>query len=344
MVHTSTTTLGGTASNVTVGRIGHGLMMMTWRAGFVTPDEQAFAAIKAGIDALPAGAKAFLNSGEFYGPDHSTINLELVSRFFEKYPDYADRAFISVKGGTKYHSFEPDSSPENLKRSVDAIKTALRGKKKLDLFESARVAPNVPIEEAVKTLAGFVKDGLFDHIGLSECSAETLRRAHAVHPIAVVEIEVSPWAYEDETKKVIATAKELGVAIAAYSPLGRGALTGSIKSPNDLDEGDVRRHLTRFQEENLKHNLAIVDDLKAIALKKGLTLPQLCLAWVCSLGSHVIPIPGSSHATRTVENLAAGDIVLSPEEKAEVDNIIASHEIKGDRYYGAPQEVAHLWG
>ncbi|EPT06152.1 hypothetical protein FOMPIDRAFT_1021199 [Fomitopsis schrenkii] len=336
-----TAKLGGTASDVTIAKVGHGLMMMTWRGSGVVPDEQCFEAIKAGVDALPPGVKILLNSGEFYANDLGTGNLELLARFFDKYPSYADKVFLSVKGGAK--GLAPDASPENLRRSIDNINSALRGTKKLDLFESARVDKNVPIEDAIKTLAALIKEGKFDHIGMSECSAATLRQAHAVHPITAVEIEVSPWSYEEETKKVIATAQELGIAVVAYSPLGRGFLTGQIKSINDLPENDIRRRLTRFGEEFIKHNLALVQSLEAIAAKKGCTPGQLSIAWVGALGEHVVPLPGSSKKERTLENLAGGDVELTAADLAEINDVIAKHEVKGDRYFGNP-EAAHLWG
>ncbi|KAI0079966.1 aldo/keto reductase [Panus rudis PR-1116 ss-1] len=343
MVH-NTTTLGGSASTVVVGKVAHGLMTMTARFPAPVPDEEAFAAIKAGIDALPTGAKMFLNSGEFYANDFGPGNLELLSRFFEKYPEYADRTFLSVKGGTLERKLAFDSSPENLRRSVLASKAALRGKKKIDLFQSCRVDRKYPIEEVMQTLKGLLAEGHFDHIGISECSAATLKRAAAVAPIAAVEIEVSPWSYEEETKKVLETANELGIAVAAYSPLGHGFLTGSIKSPDDIPEGDMRRHFTRFKEEYFKANYAIVDALKAIAERKKVTPGQLCIAWVGSLGKKVIPLPGSSNAKRTLENLAGGDIELSDEEQKEIFSIIEKFEVKGDRYTGADPQVLHLWG
>ena len=189
------------------------------------PDEDCFASIKAGIDALPPGAKMFLNSGtlchtfspygyrpsnssshyryagEFYGQGETPANLELVARFFEKYPSYADKAFLSVKGGFKLHSLQPDGSPENLRRSVDYILKKLRGIKSLDLFECARYDSTYPLEDTLKVLQGFIREGKFKYIGLSEVSAATVRRAYNAAPeVAAVEIEVSPWSYTQETK------------------------------------------------------------------------------------------------------------------------------------------------
>ncbi|KAG1754497.1 NADP-dependent oxidoreductase domain-containing protein [Suillus lakei] len=352
----ATTSLGGTASNVTVGKVAHGLMMMTWTPEPV-PDEQCFEAIKAGVDALPPGTKMFLNggrskfptythvltsdTGEFYGHNLATTNLEMIARFFEKYPDYVDKTFLSVKGGLKPGAVPlPDGSPANLRRSVELINEKLRGTKRLDLFQSARIDPNVSLEESIQVLVELKKEGKLDHIGMSECSADSLRRGNAVHPIAAVEIEVSPWEYEGEAKKVIATAEELGVAVIAYSPLGRGFLTGQIKRPEDIPEGDFRRSLPRFQEDNFKHNFAIVDALTAIARSKNVTSAQLSIAWVASLGKHVIPLPGSSHAKRTLENCAGGDIELSTEDIAEINSVISAADVKGNRY----AHQAYLWG
>ncbi|EIW60011.1 aldo/keto reductase [Trametes versicolor FP-101664 SS1] len=341
-----TVKLGGTASDITVGKVAHGLMMMTWRdPSHPLSDEDAFEAIKAGVDAMPPGVKMFLNSGEFYGPNCSTANLELVARFFDKYPEYAERTFLSVKGGLKEGQLVPDSSPENLRRSVDRINATLRGTKRLDLFESARVDPDVPLEDAYRTIAQLKSEGKFDHIGMSECKAGTLRRAHAVHPIASVEIEVSLWSYEEETKKVIATAQELGISVIAYSPLGRGFLTGAIKSLDDLPAGDTRRRFTRFEEENFKHNMSIVEGIKAIAGKKGVTPAQLSIAWVAALGPHVIPLPGSSVKKRNLENLAGGDVELTQAELAEINDFLAKNTVKGGRYNDhADPKVFALWG
>ncbi|KAF8494654.1 aldo/keto reductase [Russula emetica] len=292
MVH-HTVKLGGADSDVVVGKIAHGLMMMTWRPTPI-PDEDAFAAIKAGIDALPPGVKILLNSGEFYGQGFTVANLELVARFFEKYPEYTDRSFLSVKGGLVPGEAKVDGSRENLRRSVDTILKTLRGTKKLDLFQPARRDPNYEIEHYAEVLNEMVKEGKFNYIGLSEVGAETVRRAHKVTPIAAVEIEISLQAYEQQTKDVIATCKELGIAVVAYSPLGRGLLTGQIKSRHDFEEGDFRRGHGRFQDDNIGHNLQLVEGLTNIANRKGITVAQLSIAWVGALGSHIIPLPGSS--------------------------------------------------
>ncbi|KAF9004237.1 aldo/keto reductase [Cyathus striatus] len=334
----NTTKIGNT--NVTVAKIGQGLMFMT-AVPTPVPDEFCFESLKAGIDATPEGAKMMLNSSEFYGRDPLTANIELLARFFERYPTYADKVFLSVKGAFDFVKYEPNSSPENIRRSVDNINTLLRGTKKLDLFECARVDNNYAIEDTTGVLSQLVKEGKFDYIGMSECKAETIRKANAVHPVAIVEIEVSPWMYEKEGKDVIQTCKELGISVAAYSPLGQGVLTGKITKIDDLEPGDVRCNYTRFQEENLKHNLALVDTIKTIAAKKECTAAQLCIAWVGTRGEHVIPIPGSSRKERTLENLEAGDISLSPEEVKEIDDIIDSFEVRGGRYTGNNDEL--LW-
>ncbi|KAJ7072879.1 aldo/keto reductase [Mycena amicta] len=351
-----TTKLGGTASDVSVSRVAHGLMLMTYVPSFLlarseqktnswvpipVPDEQCFESIKAGVDALPAGTKMLLNSAEFYG---GTTNLEMLSRFYAKYPDYADKTFLVVKGGFNAKIFGPDNSPEFLRTSADNVQRVLGPQKKVDVYEPARVDKRFPIEDTMKTLVELKNEGKFAHIGLSECSAATLRRANAVHPITTVEIEVSAFSYEEETVKVIAAATELGVSVLAYSPLGRGMLTGTLKSLAELPEGDMRNRFTRFKDENLQHNLMIVDELKSFAETKGITVGQLCIAWVAAQSPMVIPIPGSSKANRTLENLQAGDVELSAEDVKKVSDIIAKHGVKGDRANGMPPEKMHLWG
>jgi len=336
----STTKLGGTASDVSVGKIAHGLMGMTWTQNPVE-DEVAFEAIKTSIDSVPAGSKMVLNSGEFYGnPPNATANLELVSRFFEKYPEYADRAFLSVKGGINMETISPDSSEEGLRRSVGNILSKLRGKKHLDMFECARVDSTRPIEEAIGVFAKLIKEGKFDHIGMSECSAATLRRAHAVHPVTAAEIEISLFSYEEETKKVIATAKELGITVFGYSPIGRGMLAGTMTKKEDLK--GFATHIPRFQGELFDHNVKLAIAVKKLAEKKGVTPAQMAIAWVASLGSNIIPLPGSSSAKRTLENISVASIQLTSEELKELNEIVDSFEVKGGRYPDA--HSGQLWG
>ncbi|KAM5533277.1 hypothetical protein V8D89_013054 [Ganoderma adspersum] len=340
-----TVRLGGTASNITVGKVAHGLMTVVGHSeDAMSEDEAVFAAIKAGVDLMPPGVKMFLNSAEFYGPGFSTGNLEVLSRFYDKYPNYVDRTFLSVKGAMKPGTLMIDGSrtqktctcicrKENLRRSLDTVIAALRGTKKVDLFEMARVDPKLKNE------------GKCDHIGMSECRAETLRKANGIHPIAAVEIEVSLWSYEEETKKVIVTSEELGIPVIAYSPLGRGLLTGTINNPNDIAEKDFRRNFDRFQEETMKHNQAILDAIKVIATKKQISLPQLALAWVASRGPHVIPLPGSSKPKRVVENCLTCNIELTQEEQDAIADVLARNEVQGERYVGGPvKQQLHLWG
>ncbi|CAE6364286.1 unnamed protein product [Rhizoctonia solani] len=205
-----------TISGSHIVKIGHGLMTMTWTTSML-PDEQYFASIKAGIDAAPPGVKVFLNSGEFYGLAPRIANLELLNRFFNKYPEYAERTFLSVKGAmiVDERGFTPDCSAAGIERSINNIIEKLGPNKKLDLFQPARIDPNVSVEEMMATLNKYVELGKIGSIGLSECTEATLVRASKVGNVAAVEIEVSFWAYEEETRRVIATARELGTIVAA---------------------------------------------------------------------------------------------------------------------------------
>ncbi|KAJ7078063.1 aldo/keto reductase [Mycena epipterygia] len=363
------THLGGTASNVAVGRVSHGLMMLT-ATPEPSPDEDCFAAIKAGVDTLPPGTKMFLNSGmclfietascifligfsiirEFYSLNWGTENLELLARFYAKYPDYAEKTFLSVKGGVRGR--EPDSSMENLRQNVLKIQKALGPHKEMDLYEPARIDRTIPIEQIMENLVVLRNEGYSTHIGLSECSADTLRRAHAASIPCNGCRDRSVWAYEAEQKKVIATARELSVSVIAYSPLGKGFLAGKLSSPADIPAGDYRIRLTRFKEDNMAHNTTIVSELSVLAAKKGVTLAQLSIAWVAALGPHVIPLLDLDpityagmlrRAARTLENCAAGDIELSAEDFAEITAIAEKGEVRGDGTAGGP-EVEHLWG
>ncbi|KAI9463925.1 NADP-dependent oxidoreductase domain-containing protein [Russula earlei] len=310
--------LGGVASNVVVAKVAHGLMRMTWSQNPIS-DAEAFAAIKGGVDALPSGVKMFLNSAEFYGPNLSTANLELLARFFDKYPDYADRTFLSVKGGSVPGHLVADGSRANLRRSVDSILKALRGTKRLDLFVPGRLDSKYEIEHYAVVLNEMVKEGKFDYIGLSTVDAVTIRRAHKVMPVVAVENGVSLQGYDQPTKDAIAACKELGISIIAYSPLGRGMLTDQSTSHRGIN---FNRLFNRSSDNFL-------DALSTIASRKGITLAQLSIAWVGALGDHVIPLPGSSNVKRTLENLRAGDVELSVEDLAEIGLVLEKYRRKG---------------
>ncbi|KAJ7037912.1 aldo/keto reductase, partial [Mycena alexandri] len=316
---------GGTASNIVVGRIAHGLMMMG-RTPDTTNDEIYFNSIKAGVDSLPPGAKIFLNSAEFYSNTGGIENLMMLARFYPKYPEYADKTFLSVKGAFTLPA-KPDCSMENMRKSVLNIQRALGPHKKFDLFQPARIDRNMA------NLVILLKEGHFAHIGLSECRADTLRRAHLVHPVTVAEIEVILWVYEAEHKKVVATAGGSGVSVLAYSPLGKGFFSGRFSSVADLPAGDA----------SLQDNLSLVSALPLLAAEKGVTPAQLANAWVAALGAHVVLLPGFSAAARTLENCAAGDIALFAKEIEVLTGIADAGGVKGDRMAGGP-EVDDLWG
>jgi aryl-alcohol dehydrogenase-like predicted oxidoreductase len=193
---------------------------------------------------------------------------------------------------------------------------------------------NVPIEETMNALKELVQAGKIKYIGLSECSSDTLRRAHAVHPVAAVQIEYSPFSLDIEHEEIglLQTCRELGIAVVCYSPLGRGLLGGQIKSPDELEEDDYRRHLPRFSKENFPKNLRLVETITTIAKKKNCTPGQLTLAWILSQGEDFIVIPGTTKIKNLEENVAAAQIKLSKEEEKEIRTACEQADISGGRY------------
>lgn len=313
-----------------VGGTGYGLMGLTWRAKPAS-QEQAFEAMKA---ALQNGCN-FWNGGQFYGTSEYN-SLHLLRRYFTEYPDDADKVVISIKGGLGANLM-PDGSPEGMRRSVDGCLEELGGTKTLDIFECARVDPRTPIETTIETLAEYVKAGKLKGISLSEVKAETIRRAHKVHPIAAVEVEISLWAMEPLTNGIVETCAELGIPIVAYSPIGRGFLTGQVKSLDDIPADDFRRHFPRFQPEHFSKNLDLVHELEKLAEKKGCTPAQLAVSWVRSLSETggrgvIIPIPGATTAERVKEN--SKFVELTEDELKEIQDTLSKFEISGDRYGG----------
>jgi aryl-alcohol dehydrogenase-like predicted oxidoreductase len=200
---------------------------------------------------------------------------------------------------------------------------------------------NVPIEETMNALKELVQAGKIKYIGLSECSSDTLRRANAVHPVAAVQIEYSPFSLDIEHEEIglLQTCRELGIAVVCYSPLGRGLLGGQIKSPDELEEDDYRRHLPRFSKENFPKNLRLVETITAIAKKKNCTPGQLTLAWILSQGEDFIVIPGTTKIKNLEENVAAGQIQLTKEEEKEIRTACEQADVVGGRYPDATKSL-----
>ncbi|KAJ7157444.1 NADP-dependent oxidoreductase domain-containing protein [Mycena filopes] len=305
-----------------VGPVGYGLLGLTNPRALV----EYPIAVKAMKTALEAGAN-FWNGSTHYGtPDANTLHL--VKHYFEQYPEDASKVVLTIKGSFTLQG-GPDGSPEGIRASVEqAIKILPPSIKSIDIFECGRVDPNVPIETTVQTLAELVKEGKIKGFGLSEASAATIRKAHAVHPIAAVEIEISLFTPDPLHNGIVDACHELGIAIAAYSPVGRGFLTGQLRSFEDLGENDFRRMFPRFQPEHFDKNLQLVEAVEQIANRKGATVAQVAIGWVVYHGA--IPIPGSKNFERIVENCTPAQ--LTPEEVAEIQVILDTFPISGGRY------------
>lgn len=307
---------------------GYGMMGLTWRQQ-PQPQAKSIATMRG---ALASGAN-FWNGGEFYGTPEQN-SLHLLNEYFTQFPDDAEKVVISIKGGMGADGM-PDGSPEGTKRSIENCLRILDGKKKLDIWEAARVDPKTPIEITMRAAAEFVKAGKIGGVALSECSADTIRRAAKVTKIEAVEVEYSLWATEIKDNGVADACKELGIPIVAYSPLGRGFLTGQIRKFEDIPEGDFRRMVPRFQPGAFEKNFKLVEELEKIANKKGCTPGQAGIAYVKAQSGKdgmplLIPIPGATTKERVEENMV--DVELSKEEVKEIDELMASIEVEGGRY------------
>ncbi|CAG8779346.1 6186_t:CDS:2, partial [Racocetra fulgida] len=241
-----------------------------------------------------------------------------------------DGKFVGVNGKPEYVHEECEKSLQRL--GVDYI----------DLYYQHRVDPNVPIEDTVKAMAELVEKGKVKYLGLSECSANTLRRACKVHPIAAVQVEYSPWSLDIEENGLKKACEELGVTIVAYCPLGRGLLSGKYKSPEDFEPGDFRRTQPRFVGENFAKNLELVKEIEKLAKKKGVTASQLCLAWILAQGENIVTIPGTKKVKYLEENIQATSVNLTFEELSEIRKIINSIEIAGGRDHESALKVMYL--
>jgi aryl-alcohol dehydrogenase-like predicted oxidoreductase len=279
-------------------------------------------------EALDSGVN-FLDTADMYGP---FTNEQLVGRAIA---GRREEVVLATKFGNERapdgRRIGVNGKPEYVRSACDASLERL-GVDYIDLYYQHRVDTDTPIEETVGAMAELVEAGKVRHLGLSEAAPETIRRAHEVHPITALQTEWSLWTRDPETDGVLETVRELGIGFVAYSPLGRGFLSGEIRSLDDLADDDFRRHNPRFQGENFARNLALVERVKELAADKGVTPSQIALAWVLAQGNDVVPIPGTKRRTYLRQNIAADEITLSDEELARLDEVFPPGATAGDRY------------
>ncbi|KAJ7128718.1 NADP-dependent oxidoreductase domain-containing protein [Mycena epipterygia] len=315
--------------NSTFPAIGFGAMGLSAFYGSVESDEERFKV----LDAAYAAGCTFWDTADAYQDSE-----ELIGKWFKRTGKRAD-IFLATKFGFMA-DLTIDGSPENARKSAEASLAKL-GVETIDLYYLHRADAKVPIELSVSAMAELVKEGKVKHLGLSEVSASTLRRAHAVHPIAAVQVEYSPFTLDIEDPKInlLATARELGVKIIAYSPLGRGLLTGQYKSTDDFEDTDFRKYIARYNASNFPNILKLADGLKQIGAKyNGATAGQVALAWLLAQGDDVIPIPGTKKIKYLNENIAAGSLNLSAEDVQAVRDVATKADAaQGERY---PESMA----
>jgi aryl-alcohol dehydrogenase-like predicted oxidoreductase len=315
-----------------VSEIGLGAMGMSAFYG-ATDDKESTATIHHAIDR----GITFIDTADVYAAGR---NEELVGRALR---GMRDRVAIATKFGQTRAadgSLTINGKPDYVRSACEASLKRL-GIDAIDLYCQHRVDPNTPIEDTVGAMAELVREGKVRHLGLSEASAQTIRRAQKVHPITALQTEYSLWSRDAETE-ILPTVRELGIGFVAYSPLGRGFLTGQIKNIDNLAADDWRRSAPRFQGENFQHNLDLVAKVQKIAARKGCTPAQLALAWVLARGDDIVPIPGTKRRTYLDDNIGAVDVTLTAADLAEIEQAMPAAAISGTRYPDAGMKAVGL--
>ncbi|PCH44696.1 Aldo/keto reductase [Wolfiporia cocos MD-104 SS10] len=315
-----------------VSAIGYGAMGISAFYGKPLPDEERLKV----LDAVYENGCTMWDTADVYADSE-----ELLGKWFKR-TGKRNEIFLATKFGLRYSPTRTvNGDPEYVHEAFEKSLSRL-GVDSVDLYYFHRADPDVPIEKTVGAMAELVKAGKVKYLGLSECSANTLRRAHAVHPITALQVEYSPFTLDIEDEKIglLTTARELGVTVVAYSPLGRGLITGQYKGPEDFEEDDFRRRVPRYSKENFPNILKLADGLKKIGERHSATAGQVGLAWLLAQGQDVIPIPGTTNVARLKENLGSARLTLTADELEEVRKVAnnADHA-KGDRY---PPAMASL--
>ena len=319
-------------SGLSVSSLGLGCMGMTWAYGAAPDKAEMIALLRSAVER----GVTFFDTAEVYGP---FTNEDLLGEAFEP---LRDSVVIATKFGFDLKA-DPaqgpraDSRPDHIREVVDASLKRLRTDR-IDLLYQHRVDPEVPIEDVAGTVGDLIRAGKVKHFGLSEAGAETIRKAHAVQPVAALQSEYSLWQREPESE-ILPLLDELGIGFVPYSPLGRGFLTGAITADTVFEKGDFRTRLPRFQAEAMAANQALVDLLKSIATPIGATVAQVALAWLLAQRPWIVPIPGTTKLTRLEENLGAIDLVLDAGDLTAIDEAARAVKIVGARYLPAMEAM-----
>jgi aryl-alcohol dehydrogenase-like predicted oxidoreductase len=326
----------GRSNPLEVSAIGLGCMGMSFSYGPAKPKEEMISLIRAAVER----GITFFDTAEVYGP---FTNEELVGEALEP---YRGKVVIATKFGFDLSGSDNrpgaaglNSKPEHIKEAVEGSLKRLRVET-IDLLYQHRVDPNVPIEDVAATVKELIQAGKVKHFGLSEAGAKTIRRAHAVQPLTALQNEYSLWTRTPE-KEIIPTLEELGIGLVAYSPLGKGFLTGKIDESTTFDSSDFRSTLPRFTPEALKANQALIDLLGKIAERKKATPAQIALAWLLAQKPWIVPIPGTTKLSRLEENIGAVDIKLTPDDLREIDFAASKITVQGARY---PERLEKMTG